>query len=73
MKQSKYNKNSLKEILQKIKISENRLKDLYFRIAAPEAHELLLIEKAIGKKQGELFEAIYGKDKYSKEGLKPLA
>jgi len=63
MKQFEVNKNSIEEIAQKTRISENRLKDLYFRIAAPEAHELLLIEKAIGKKQGELFEAIYGEER----------
>jgi len=63
MKQFEVNKNSLGEIALKTRISENRLKDLYFRVGAPEAHELLLIEKAIGKKQGELFEAIYGEER----------
>jgi hypothetical protein len=35
------------------------LKDLYFRKAALEAYEFLLIEKAIGKKQGELFDEFF--------------
>lgn len=67
MKQFEVNKNTIEEIAQKTGISENRLKDLYFRVGAPEAHELLLIEKAIGKKQGELFEEIYGGKKLKGE------
>ncbi|WP_336833520.1 helix-turn-helix transcriptional regulator [Sphingobacterium siyangense] len=53
-------KNSTEEIAIKTGIDENRLKDLYYRKAALEAYELLLIEKAIGKKQGELFEEFFG-------------
>lgn len=51
--------NSLEEIAIKTGIDENRLKDLYYRRAALEAYELLLIEKAVGKKQGELFEELF--------------
>lgn len=54
-------KNSIEEIAIKTGIDENRLKDLYYRKAALEAYELLLIEKAVGKKQGELFEEFFGK------------
>ncbi len=54
-------KNSIEEIAIKTGIEENRLKDLYYRKAALEAYELLLIEKAVGKKQGELFEEFFGK------------
>lgn len=60
MQQYEESKNSTEEIAEKTGINENRLKDLYFRKAAPEAYELLLIEKAIGKKQGQLFEELYG-------------
>lgn len=59
MEQFETNKNSIEEISAKTGIDENRLKDLYFRRASLEAYELLLIEKAVGKKQGELFEEIY--------------
>jgi Helix-turn-helix. len=52
--------NSIEEIAIKTGIEENRLKDLYYRKAALEAYELLLIEKAVGKKQGELFEKFFG-------------
>jgi len=53
-------KNSTEEIAIKTGLDENRLKDLYYRKAALEAYELLLIEKAVGKKQGELFDEFYG-------------
>lgn len=59
MLQFEESKNSIEEISIKTGIDENRLKDLYFRKAALEAYELLLIEKAVGKKQGELFEEFY--------------
>jgi len=59
MAQFEQNKNSIEEISAKTDINEQRLKELYYRNASVEAHELLLIEKAIGKKQGELFEEIY--------------
>jgi transcriptional regulator with XRE-family HTH domain len=52
-------KNSPEEIATKTRLDENRLKDLYFRKAALEAYEFLLIEKAIGKKQGELFDEFF--------------
>lgn len=52
--------NSIEEISVKTGIDENRLKDLYFRRGSLEAYELLLIEKAVGEKQGELFEGFYG-------------
>lgn len=51
--------NSIEEISVKIGIDDNRLKDLYPLRGLLEAYELLLIEKAVGKKQGELFEEIY--------------
>lgn len=60
MQQFETSKNSIEEISAKTGIDENRLKDLYYRRGALEAHELLLIEKAVGKKQGELFEEVYG-------------
>jgi len=53
--------NSLEEISAKTGISEIRLAELYFRKGALEAYELILIEKAIGKRSGELFEELYGK------------
>lgn len=52
--------NSIEEISVKIGIDDNRLNDLYFRRGSLEAYELFLIEKAVGKKQGELFEEFYG-------------
>lgn len=54
-------KNSTEEIATKTRLDENRLKDLYFRKAALEAYEFLLIEKAVGKKQGELFDEFFGR------------
>lgn len=51
--------NSIEEISVKTSIDENRLKDLYFRKGSLEAYEMLLIEKAIGKKAGELFTALF--------------
>ncbi|WP_028296192.1 helix-turn-helix domain-containing protein [Olivibacter sitiensis] len=61
MLQFEVSKNSIEEISVKTGIDENRLKDLYFRKGSLEAYELLLIEKAVDKNQGELFEEIYGK------------
>lgn len=52
--------NSIEEISGKTGINDNRIKEIYFRKGAPEAHEFLLIEKAIGKEPGELFEEYYG-------------
>lgn len=51
--------NSIEEIAVRTGIDENRLKDLYFRKGSLEAYELLLIEKAVSKKQGELFKQFY--------------
>lgn len=59
MKQFETNINSLEEVAAKTGINENRLKELYYRKGVVEAYELLLIEKAVGKKQGELFGEIY--------------
>jgi len=52
--------NSIEEIAHKTNIDLNRLKSLYYRKSSPEAYELILIEKALGKKSGELFEVLYG-------------
>lgn len=54
------NRNSIEEIAVKTGISEYRLKELYYRNAALEAHELLLIEKAVNKNPGEMFEEMFG-------------
>ncbi|MNY50476.1 hypothetical protein D3C86_1859810 [compost metagenome] len=60
MYQFEESKNSIEQIALKTGIDENRLKDLYFRKASIEAYELILIEKAVDKKQGEFFELLYG-------------
>lgn len=60
MEQFETSINSLEEVAAKTGINETRLKELYYRKGVIEAYELLLIEKAIGKKQGELFGEIYG-------------
>lgn len=52
--------NSPEEISIKTGIELPRIKLIYLKTGAPEAYELLLIEKAIGKEQGELFEEYYG-------------
>ena len=52
--------NSLEEISAKTGINKIRLSELYYRKGALDAYELLFIEKAIGKKPGELFEELYG-------------
>lgn len=59
---SKYEKssNSLEEISSKTGISEGRLSELYFRKGALEGYELILIEKAIAKRPGELFKEMFG-------------
>lgn len=59
MEQFETSINSIEEISIKTGIDENRLKDLYFRKGSLEAYELVLIEKAIGKKEGELFEKLF--------------
>lgn len=53
------NVNTIEEISIKTGINENRIKDLYFRKGSLEAYELILIEKAIGKKKGELFDELF--------------
>lgn len=62
MEKLEYNRNTIEEIAVKTGISEYRLKELYYRRAALEAHELLLIEKAVGKKPGEMFEEVFGEE-----------
>lgn len=52
--------NTLKDISQLTGIKETRLYDLMYRNGAPEAYELILIEKALGKAPGELFEMYFG-------------
>lgn len=52
--------NSIEEIAHKTGINLNRLKSLYYRKSSPEAFELILIEMALGKNSGELFEELYG-------------
>lgn len=52
-------KNSIDVIAVKTGISLSRLKEMYFKTGAPKSYELLLIEKAIGKKTGEVFEELY--------------
>lgn len=56
-------KNSIDIIAAKTGISLPRLKELYYRTGAPEAYELLLIEKALDKKPGEIFEEFFGQIK----------
>jgi len=53
--------NTIEEIAAKTGITEVRLFELYFRNGSLQAYELILIEQAIGKKPGELFEELYGK------------
>jgi len=62
MLQFEESKNSPEEVAAKTGIDENRIKDIYFRKGAAVAYELLLIEKAVGKELGELFEKFH-KDK----------
>ncbi len=52
-------KNTLEEIAAKTGISETRLSELYYRKGALEAYELIIIEKALGLKEGELFKKLY--------------
>ncbi len=46
--------NGFEKIQAKTGIPEQRLKDIYFNTGAPEPYEFLLIEKAVGKKPGEM-------------------
>jgi len=52
-------KNSIEEISVRTGISENRISNLYYRNAAIEGFELILIEKAIGMEPGELFDIYF--------------
>ena len=61
MRKYEISENSIEELSAKTGIDEVRLSELYFRQGALEAYELILIEKAIVKKPGELFEQLYGK------------
>lgn len=61
MRKYEISTNLIEEISAKTGIQENRLSELYFRNGALEASELILIEKAINKNPGELFEELYGK------------
>ncbi|ROI10076.1 transcriptional regulator [Chryseobacterium sp. H3056] len=61
MRQYENSNNTIEEIAAKTGIQEVRLFELYFRKGGLQAHELLLIEEAIGKKPGDLFEELYGK------------
>lgn len=47
-------KNSLEIISKKTGIIEKRLKEIYFKTGSPEPYEFLLIEKAVGKRSGEM-------------------
>ena len=62
MNQFEKSENSPEEIAAKTGIPLSRIKQIYFRTGSPEAYELLLIEKAVGKNLGELFEK-FNKDK----------
>jgi len=59
MSQFEESKNSPEEVATKTGIDDDRIKEIYFRKGALEAYELLLIEKAVGKNLGELFEGFY--------------
>lgn len=61
MREYETSANLIEEISAKTGILEGRLSELYFRNGALEASELILIEKAINTKPGELFEELYGK------------
>lgn len=61
MRQYETSNNTIEEIAAKTGIQEVRLFELYFRKGGLQAHELLLIEKAIGKDPGELFKELYEK------------
>lgn len=59
MLQFENSKNSIQEISKKTGIKETRLNELYYRNGALEAYELILIEKAIGIRTGELFKKLF--------------
>lgn len=60
MVQFERSENPPEEIAAKTGIPISRIRQIYFRTGSPEAYELLLIEKAVGKNSGELFEGFYG-------------
>jgi len=47
-------KNTFEIILAKTDIPESRLTEIYYKNGAPDPYEFLLIEKAVGKKPGEM-------------------
>lgn len=49
--------NTFEKIQAKTGIDKQRLIDIYFNTGAPEPYEFLLIEKAVGKKPGEMMKA----------------
>lgn len=55
--------NSPNILAQRTGISNQRMTDLYFKNGAAQAYELLLIEHAIGKRSGELFEMLYSESR----------
>ena len=59
MLQFENSKNSIQEISKKTGIKETRINELYYRNGALEAYELILIEKAIGIRTGELFKKLF--------------
>lgn len=52
-------RNTIEEISAKTTIDINRMKELYFEQGSPEAHELLLIERALDLKMGTLFSKLF--------------
>lgn len=55
-------------ILKKTGIEKKRLTDIYYNGGSPEPYELILIEKATGKKMGELIEKYVLKYPIKKKG-----
>ncbi len=51
--------NSIEEVSNKTGITGTRLNELYYRNGAPEAYEVIFIEKAIGVSTGKLFEKLF--------------
>lgn len=52
-------KNTIEIISTKTGIPLLRLKNLYYKTGAPEAYELILIERAVEEKPGAIFKKIY--------------
>ena len=59
MLQFENSKNSLQEISQRTGIKETRLTEAYYRNGSLDAYEILLIEKVIGLKTGDLFKKMF--------------